>query len=147
MKTLYLECSSGISGDMTVGALLDLGVDRQKLEAALNSLQVEGYALQFGRAKKAGIDAFDFDVKLEHPEHPDVTHTHPHNEEHHHHHEHQHEGEHHHGEHSHHHAHVHRNLDDVLAIIESGDLTPKARDSMRWGLWIPSWMLWARQSV
>ena len=124
MKTLYLECSSGISGDMTVGALLDLGVDRQKLEAALNSLQVEGYALQFGRAKKAGIDAFDFDVKLEHPEHPDVTHTHPHhddghhhNEEHHHHHEHQHEGEHHHGEHSHHHAHVHRNLDDVLAII------------------------------
>ncbi|MBC8611523.1 nickel pincer cofactor biosynthesis protein LarC [Massilimaliae timonensis] len=135
MKTLYLECSSGISGDMTVGALLDLGVDRQKLEAALNSLQVEGYALQFGRAKKAGIDAFDFDVKLEHPEHPDVTHTHPHhddghhhNEEHHHHHEHQHEGEHHHGEHSHHHAHVHRNLDDVLAIIESGDLTPKARE-------------------
>ena len=34
-KILYLECNSGISGDMTVGALLDLGADRQVLELSL----------------------------------------------------------------------------------------------------------------
>ncbi len=64
-KVLYLECMSGISGDMTVGALLDLGADRAVLEKALDSLGVGGYHLHFGRTKKCGIDAFDFDVHLE----------------------------------------------------------------------------------
>ena len=41
-KTLYLECYSGISGDMTVGALLDLGADQKVLEDQLKSLPVEG---------------------------------------------------------------------------------------------------------
>lgn len=62
---LYLECSSGISGDMTVGALLDLGASREVLERALDSLGIGGYHLHFGRTKKCGIDAFDFDVHLE----------------------------------------------------------------------------------
>lgn len=64
-KILYLECNSGISGDMTVGALLDLGADRRELERALESLGVGGYHLHFGRTKKCGLDAFDFDVHLE----------------------------------------------------------------------------------
>lgn len=64
-KILYLECNSGISGDMTVGALLDLGADRGALERALGSLGVGGYHLHFGRTKKCGLDAFDFDVHLE----------------------------------------------------------------------------------
>ncbi|MDD7025146.1 MAG: DUF111 family protein, partial [Oscillospiraceae bacterium] len=63
-KTLYLECYSGISGDMTVGALLDLGADPQVLKRALDSLQVEGYEIKIGRTKKCGIDACDFDVIL-----------------------------------------------------------------------------------
>ena len=61
-KTLYLECNSGISGDMTVGALLDLGADRKVLEDALASLGVDGYHLHFGTTEKCGIKAYDFDV-------------------------------------------------------------------------------------
>ena len=64
-KTLYLECNSGISGDMTVGALLDLGADRKVLEDALASLGVDGYHLHFGTTEKCGIKAYDFDVHLE----------------------------------------------------------------------------------
>src|SRR5699024_8254179 len=64
-KILYLECYSGISGDMTVGALLDLGASRERLEKALESLHVDGYHLHFGRRKKCGIDAYDFDVPLQ----------------------------------------------------------------------------------
>ena len=48
-KILYLECNSGISGDMTVGALLDLGASRERLERGLESLKVDGYHLHFGR--------------------------------------------------------------------------------------------------
>lgn len=93
-KILYLECNSGISGDMTVGALLDLGADRGALERALGSLGVGGYHLHFGRTKKCGLDAFDFDVHLEGEE----------GEHHHHHHEHGGEEEHGHGG-GHHHEH------------------------------------------
>lgn len=74
-KILYLECNSGISGDMTVGALLDLGADREVLLKALDSLKVEGYHLHFGRTKKCGIDAFDFHVHLE-DEHESDSHDH-----------------------------------------------------------------------
>ena len=93
-KILYLECNSGISGDMTVGALLDLGADCGALERALGSLGVGGYHLHFGRTKKCGLDAFDFDVHLEEVE----------GEQHHHHHEHEGEEEHDHGD-GHHHDH------------------------------------------
>lgn len=125
-KILYLECNSGISGDMTVGALLDLGADRGALERALGSLGVGGYHLHFGRTKKCGLDAFDFDVHLEegdgehhhhHHEHEEGVHGHHHHEhgeeghfqehvEAGHHHEHGTEGHfHEHGEVGHHHGH------------------------------------------
>ena len=71
-KILYLECNSGISGDMTVGALLDLGADQTVLEHALDSLGVEGYHLHFGRTVKCGLDAYDFDVHLEEDGHEHV---------------------------------------------------------------------------
>ena len=64
-KILYLECYSGISGDMTVGALLDLGADAGYLREELRKLPVDGYELKFGRRLVRGIDAFDFDVMLE----------------------------------------------------------------------------------
>ena len=64
-KLLYLECKSGISGDMTVGALLDLGADQQVLRKALASLPLTGYTVEISRVKKAGLDCCDFLVKLD----------------------------------------------------------------------------------
>ena len=61
-KTLYLECFSGISGDMTVAALIDLGVDTAELQKALESLPLDGFTMRVGRVNKAGIDACEFDV-------------------------------------------------------------------------------------
>ena len=71
---LYLECTSGISGDMTVAALLDLGADREKLERALKSLPVKGFDIKISRVVKSGIDACDFDVLLdqEHENHDHI---------------------------------------------------------------------------
>ncbi len=65
-KTLYLECRSGISGDMTVAALLDLGADQTVLMDGLDSLNVDGYKIIISRKNKAGIEVCDFDVILEH---------------------------------------------------------------------------------
>ena len=62
---LYLECSSGISGDMTVAALLDAGASEDVLRRALDSLPVEGFSVQVGRVKKSGLDACDFAVLLD----------------------------------------------------------------------------------
>lgn len=64
-NTLYLECYSGISGDMTVGMLLDLGASRKRLEEQLKSLPVEGFKIQISRVKKSGLDACDFHVILD----------------------------------------------------------------------------------
>ena len=64
-KCLYLECMSGISGDMTAAALLDLGASRGPLERALRSLPVDGFSVAVSRVKKSGLDVCDFDVRLD----------------------------------------------------------------------------------
>ena len=142
---LYLECATGISGDMTVAALLDLGASKVKLLAALDSLNVEGYSVSITRANSHGVDACSFDVELEHEHGHEHHHGHDHRHEYHHdhealehriaheihEHEHDHEHDHEHGHdhgHGHHHPHVHRNLADVTAILNSGNLTPHARN-------------------
>lgn len=127
-KVLYLECSSGISGDMTVGALLDLGADRNVLERALGSLGVDGYHLHFGRKVVCGLDAYDFDVHLEedghehehgHEEGHEHGHKHDHgHDEHEHSHNHEHEHDH---SHDHAHPHIHRNINDIYEIIDRLD--------------------------
>lgn len=98
MNTLYLDLISGISGDMFVGALLDLGLDARQFEQELSKLQLDGYHLHIGRGQKASIAGTKFDVH--------ITGEHAH-EDHHHHHEHEHEHEHEHGHGHHGHAHPH----------------------------------------
>lgn len=124
----YLECESGIAGDMMVAALLDLGADEKKLLDVLKTLPLDGYEIKISRVKKAGIDACDFDVVLdeEHASHDhDMEYLHGSHEEHHHEHEHGHE---HHHEHEHHHHHEHRHLSDVYKIIDAGVMTDRAKD-------------------
>ena len=48
---LYFEMYSGIAGDMTIAALLDLGASKEKLVDGINSLGLDGYELVFERAK------------------------------------------------------------------------------------------------
>lgn len=94
-KMLYLECYSGISGDMTVAALLDLGADKKVLLDGLKSLKVDGYRIEIGRRTKSSIDACDFDVILEQTdEHDHKEPTYDVDHEHHHEHNHDHEPQH-----------------------------------------------------
>jgi uncharacterized protein (TIGR00299 family) protein len=65
MKTLYLDIFSGISGDMFIGALIDLGVDSRKLERELKKLKLDGYRLRVARKQKSGIEGVKFDVHVE----------------------------------------------------------------------------------
>lgn len=70
MKTLYLDVFSGLSGDMFIGALLDLGADFRQLEYGLAKLNLDGYSLAHRRAAKCGIEGVKFDVLLTEPAAP-----------------------------------------------------------------------------
>ena len=124
-KTLYLECYSGISGDMTVAALLDLGADCAVLDRVLKSLKVSGFETKISRVVKSGIDACDFNVVLdkEHENHDhDMEYLHGHH----------HEGQ----ERNHvhgtgtaqdHHHHEHRGIKEITYIIEYSAMTENAK--------------------
>ena len=148
MKTLYLECYSGISGDMTVAALLDLGADEQVLRHALASLPVKGFDIKISRVKKSGLDVCDFDVLMdeEHEnhdhdmaylhgdDHMEHVHTHTHGGGEH---VHEHEGHvdnhkehnHVHGDHDHIHPHTHCGMKEIREILTQADLTPRAYET------------------
>ena len=130
-KTLYLECYSGISGDMTVAALLDLGADREVLKESLKSLPVGGFRTQITRVKKSGLDACDFSVILEQDNHDhDMEYLHGSEKSYTGHHEHSHEvnHEHHHGHtHSHEHPHEHRGMKEITEIIQKSEMTVRAK--------------------
>lgn len=142
-NTLYLECQAGISGDMMVAALLDLGADEQVLRNALESLPLDGFRIQIRRVKKAGLDVCDFDVQLDaaHENHDhDMTYLYGHlkmgqmqeknGHEYHHEHTHGHEHGHHengHHEHGHQH-HEHRGMKEITEIIQSAAITEHAKE-------------------
>lgn len=122
-KTLYLECYSGISGDMTVAALLDLGADREVLKESLKSLPVGGFRTEITRVKKSGLDACDFSVILEQDNHDhDMEYLHGSEKSYTGHHE------HHHGHtHSHEHPHEHRGMKEITEIIQKSEMTVRAK--------------------
>lgn len=135
MRTLYLDCFAGASGDMFIGALLDCGLDFELLKAELVKLGVEGYELSLTRVDRSGINSAKFDVHLN----SEVHHHHDHSHEHHHDHSHEHTHEHHHHhEHSHEvnpqsaihnpHSHDHRSLSTIKHIISSSALSASVKE-------------------
>lgn len=110
-RLLYIDAPFGISGDMMAAALMDLGADYGKVEAALAQLPVRGFQTKLSRVKKAGLDMCDFLVELDaaHENHDhDMAYLHGHDHDHEHSHDrgndHEHSHEH---EHEHHHDHNH----------------------------------------
>ena len=69
MKILYYDCFSGISGDMHLGAMLDLGVEQEVLTAQLSLLDLEGYKIRVSRDQRKGISGTRVDVILDKKEH------------------------------------------------------------------------------
>lgn len=154
-KILYLECSSGISGDMTAAALLDAGADEAAVRRALESLPVDGFEVRITRVVKSGLDVCDFDVVLDaaHENHDHdmaYLHGHEHGEASAHDHDHEHERAHgeahvHDHDHTHGEAHVHdhdhthdgghrhehRGMAEIGAIIDAADMTDRAKEIAR----------------
>lgn len=103
-RELYLECYSGISGDMTVAALLDLGVEESYLRQELEKLHLDGYEIKISRTKKNQITAMDFDVILTEEG----------------------EGHHHHGEHVH--SHSHNSFKEICELVSRSDLNAHIKE-------------------
>ena len=99
MKILYFDCSSGISGNMTLGALTEIIGNEEYLLNELKKLNVDGYHIEISKKIKNGITGTYVDVKLKHEHHC---------EEHHH--------------------HEHRNLEDVNKIIDESLLDEKTKE-------------------
>ncbi len=74
-RILYFDCRSGISGDMTVGALLDLGINREALLEQLDHLDLEGASIQIDKKSTFGITATDFKVAMSDSETPQSRRT------------------------------------------------------------------------
>lgn len=125
-QALYIECYAGISGDMFVASLLDLGVDKDYLLSNLQTLPLEGYKINISRVKKMALDACDFNVILDVDNH-DHDMQYLYEENHDHSHEHKHEHHEHHIHEANHTHHVHRNLNDVTTIINNSQITDNAK--------------------
>lgn len=68
MKILYYDCFAGISGDMNLGAMIDLGVDAAYLEQELAKLKIEGFRLEVKPDLRRGISGTKVDVIVDHPD-------------------------------------------------------------------------------
>ena len=112
-RKLYLECYSGISGDMTVAALTDLGVEEAYLRQELAKLHLDGYESKISRTKKNQITAADFDVILKED-----------GEMHGHSHDHSHPGE----GHEHSHSHSHNSYKEISELISQSELNSRVKE-------------------
>jgi len=127
MKTLYLDIFSGISGDMFIGALLDLGVNPHKLGRELEKLKLDGFHLHVAQDERQGIAGIKFDVHLAHEHDPHHEHgescDHDHAAHGHHHHENPDHPHHDHAEHEHSHDDS-RNFATIKKLITKSKLSP-----------------------
>ena len=116
MKILYFDCFSGISGDMTLAALMDLGIDKDLLINELQKLNLQGWEIEFSEVRKQGIGAKRIEVITEEMPHP---HDHSHksllsNVFHHH-----KAGE---------HTPIHRNMTHIASLIENSSISLRVKD-------------------
>src|SRR6187401_2269118 len=109
MKVLFLDCFSGISGDMTVAALVDLGVKPSTLPWELSKLDIGDFHMHFDRQKRKEVEGVKFGIHegSTHTHEQDAPHEHGHEHTHEHGHEHEHGYGHHEDEHGHGHSHSH----------------------------------------
>ena len=103
MKLAYLDAFSGVSGDMTVGALLDLGLPLARVRETIVSLGLDGVTVDAERVARSGIAATKFHVRV-HGVHPDAPRPHPHP-----------------------HDHVHRPYREIRALLERSTLLGRVR--------------------
>ncbi|HEY1406801.1 MAG TPA: nickel pincer cofactor biosynthesis protein LarC [Spirochaetota bacterium] len=104
-KILYYDCFSGISGDMNLAALIDLGVPEDYLRNELSKLHIDGYRLCVKKDQKMGIHGTRVDVEItDHHSHDDESHGH-----------------------GHHHHHEHRNLHDITHIVKDTSLSENVK--------------------
>ncbi len=68
MRILYYDCFAGISGDMNLGALVDLGVDADYLRTELEKLNIQGFHLDVGKDQRRGISGTKVNVIVENPD-------------------------------------------------------------------------------
>jgi uncharacterized protein (TIGR00299 family) protein len=108
MRILYFDCISGISGDMTLSALIGLGIDPEQLACELDRLHLDGWEIRVSDVSKHGISAKHAEVVLH-----DRAHTPVHKWFHHH---------------RHHHAHVHRTMADIARMIGESDISDRAKN-------------------
>lgn len=104
MRLAYLDAFSGIAGDMTVGALIDLGLPVDAVRDAIHALGLDGVEVWADRTERSGIAATKFQVRV-HGAHPDAPHGHHHR-----------------------HAHGHRAYAEIRSLIAGSGLEPTVRD-------------------
>lgn len=116
MKALYFDCSSGICGNMTLGALLDIIDDEKYFLDQIKKLNIDGYKIEISKRDSYGITGRYVDVIVDGKDEYG--------------HEHHLEGEHHEHEHNHEqpHHHEHRNLNDVNKLIDDSKLDNEVKD-------------------
>jgi len=134
MRIAYLDCFSGISGDMFLGALIDAGVAPEIFERAVAGLDV-GAKLEISRVNRSGITATKVDVivdgERDSPRTTGIGHSGRHERTHEHAHQHEHSHDHSHADHhqsAHEDAHHHgRGLTEIREIIRKASITESAK--------------------
>jgi pyridinium-3,5-bisthiocarboxylic acid mononucleotide nickel chelatase len=116
-RTAYFDCFSGASGDMVLGAVLDLGLPIEELRSALGSLALEVGSISAHRVLRSGVSATKFRLagpsSVDHEAHHDQSH-----------HDHHHHGHHRHEQ----HHHDHHSLKEIAAAIERSALSRDGKD-------------------